>query len=164
MNMSEPAMKWFWHGDVYITMGRKLTLPLMHFEFSTKSVCSLDMVWWAVLNSQVLCFHWPIVKRKPLRLHSMHTSVRNKLIALFFSGCCVFGRCIFICARQVNKRPAFQSKKGLSLNLRQQTRYWWVIRFWSRLAPERLSLRSSDSHQHPYQLVNVWASWCVWNM
>ncbi|MGI9877515.1 heme lyase CcmF/NrfE family subunit [Vibrio chagasii] len=24
MNMSEPAMKWFWHGDVYITMGEKI--------------------------------------------------------------------------------------------------------------------------------------------
>jgi len=24
MNMSEPAMKWFWHGDVYITMGEKV--------------------------------------------------------------------------------------------------------------------------------------------
>ena len=24
MNMSEPAMKWFWHGDIYITMGEKV--------------------------------------------------------------------------------------------------------------------------------------------
>ncbi|SBS68884.1 heme lyase CcmF/NrfE family subunit [Vibrio atlanticus] len=24
MNMSEPAMKWFWHGDVYITVGEKV--------------------------------------------------------------------------------------------------------------------------------------------
>ncbi|WP_394247188.1 heme lyase CcmF/NrfE family subunit [Vibrio profundi] len=24
MNMSEPAMKWFWHGDVYITLGEKI--------------------------------------------------------------------------------------------------------------------------------------------
>ena len=24
MNMSEPAIKWFWHGDIYITMGEKV--------------------------------------------------------------------------------------------------------------------------------------------
>jgi len=24
MNMSEPAMKWFWHGDVYVTLGEKI--------------------------------------------------------------------------------------------------------------------------------------------
>jgi cytochrome c-type biogenesis protein CcmF len=24
MNMSEPAMHWFWHGDIYVTLGEKL--------------------------------------------------------------------------------------------------------------------------------------------
>lgn len=26
MNMSEPAMKWFWHGDIYVTVGEKVDL------------------------------------------------------------------------------------------------------------------------------------------
>ncbi|MEZ9762463.1 heme lyase CcmF/NrfE family subunit [Vibrio splendidus] len=37
MNMSEPAMKWFWHGDVYITMGEKVDSTAYAFRVQYKS-------------------------------------------------------------------------------------------------------------------------------
>ncbi|OED61408.1 cytochrome c nitrate reductase biogenesis protein NrfE [Vibrio tasmaniensis ZS-17] len=37
MNMSEPAMKWFWHGDVYITMGEKVDATAYAFRVQYKA-------------------------------------------------------------------------------------------------------------------------------
>ncbi|CDT60692.1 Cytochrome c biogenesis factor [Vibrio coralliirubri] len=37
MNMSEPAMKWFWHGDVYITMGEKVDSTAYAFRVQYKA-------------------------------------------------------------------------------------------------------------------------------
>ncbi|CAK2392028.1 heme lyase CcmF/NrfE family subunit [Vibrio crassostreae] len=37
MNMSEPAMKWFWHGDVYITMGEKVDSIAYAFRVQYKA-------------------------------------------------------------------------------------------------------------------------------
>ncbi|CAH6847384.1 Cytochrome c-type biogenesis protein NrfE [Vibrio chagasii] len=37
MNMSEPAMKWFWHGDVYITMGDKVDSTAYAFRVQYKA-------------------------------------------------------------------------------------------------------------------------------
>lgn len=37
MNMSEPAMKWFWHGDVYITMGEKVDREAYAFRVQYKA-------------------------------------------------------------------------------------------------------------------------------
>ncbi|CDU03571.1 Cytochrome c biogenesis factor [Vibrio coralliirubri] len=37
MNMSEPAMKWFWHGDVYITMGEKVDFTAYAFRVQYKA-------------------------------------------------------------------------------------------------------------------------------
>ncbi|MEZ8964334.1 MULTISPECIES: heme lyase CcmF/NrfE family subunit [Vibrio] len=37
MNMSEPAMKWFWHGDVYITMGEKIDSAAYAFRVQYKA-------------------------------------------------------------------------------------------------------------------------------
>ncbi|MDH5928083.1 heme lyase CcmF/NrfE family subunit [Vibrio lentus] len=37
MNMSEPAMKWFWHGDVYITMAEKVDATAYAFRVQYKA-------------------------------------------------------------------------------------------------------------------------------
>ncbi|MGB1321347.1 MAG: cytochrome c-type biogenesis CcmF C-terminal domain-containing protein, partial [Vibrio gallaecicus] len=49
MNMSEPAMKWFWHGDVYITMGEKIDSSAYAFRIQYKSYAR--WIWVGVLLS-----------------------------------------------------------------------------------------------------------------
>ncbi|MCW1889053.1 hypothetical protein OK016_01750 [Vibrio chagasii] len=51
MNMSEPAMKWFWHGDVYITMGEKSGSTAYAFRVQYKSVCMRRWIWFGGLIS-----------------------------------------------------------------------------------------------------------------
>ncbi len=49
MNMSEPAMKWFWHGDVYITMGEKINSSAYAFRIQYKSY--VRWIWLGALIS-----------------------------------------------------------------------------------------------------------------
>ncbi|MBW3694800.1 heme lyase CcmF/NrfE family subunit [Vibrio sp. T187] len=47
MNMSEPAMKWFWHGDIYITMGEKVDANAYAFRIQYKAY--VRWVWFGAL-------------------------------------------------------------------------------------------------------------------
>ncbi|WP_286292919.1 heme lyase CcmF/NrfE family subunit [Vibrio apostichopi] len=49
MNMSEPAMKWFWHGDVYITMGEKVDATSYAFRVQYKAY--VRWIWFGALFS-----------------------------------------------------------------------------------------------------------------
>jgi cytochrome c-type biogenesis protein CcmF len=49
MNMSEPAMKWFWHGDVYITMGEKVDARSYVFRVQYKAY--VRWIWFGALFS-----------------------------------------------------------------------------------------------------------------
>ena len=49
MNMSEPAMKWFWHGDVYITMGEKVDSTAFAFRVQYKAY--VRWIWFGGLFS-----------------------------------------------------------------------------------------------------------------
>lgn len=51
MNMSEPAMKWFWHGDVYITMGEKINRSAYAFRIQYKSY--VRWIWVGALISVI---------------------------------------------------------------------------------------------------------------
>ncbi|MGF1755692.1 heme lyase CcmF/NrfE family subunit [Vibrio makurazakiensis] len=51
MNMSEPAMKWFWHGDIYITMGEKVDEKAYAFRIQYKAY--VRWVWFGGLLSIV---------------------------------------------------------------------------------------------------------------
>lgn len=49
MNMSEPAMKWFWHGDIYVTVGEKVDLNSYAVRIQYKAY--VRWIWFGALIS-----------------------------------------------------------------------------------------------------------------
>jgi len=61
MNMSEPAMHWFWHGDIYVTLGEKLKDGSFALRLQYKAY-----VRWIWFGSLLMCVGgvFAMVKRK----------------------------------------------------------------------------------------------------